>query len=85
MIRFPAAGQKDRSKGKNAEVEGRERKNGRRSLDGKITSTQAAVALSAHHKKCVQIKALHFLARLERKTLVGQIGKLQTHDPHFDS
>lgn len=57
LIRFPAVGQKDRSKGKNAEVEGREGKNGRGSLDGKITSTQAAVALSAHHKKCGQIKA----------------------------
>lgn len=57
MIRFPAVGQKDRSKGENAEVEGREGKNGRESLDGKITSTQAAVALSAHHKKCGQIKA----------------------------
>lgn len=84
LIRFPAAGQKDRSKGKNAEVEGREGKNGRGSLDGKITSTLLLPSLLTI-KNVVRSKLLHILARLDRKTLVGQIGKLPTHDPHFDS
>lgn len=36
-------------------------------------------------KNVVRSKLLHILARLDTKMLIGQIGKLQTHDPHFDS
>lgn len=35
-------------------------------------------------KNVVRSKLLHILARLDRKTLVKQNGKLQTHNPHFD-
>lgn len=78
-------GQKDRSKGKNAEVEGREGKMGEGAWMERFPAHRLPLPSLLTIKNVVRLKLLHILARLDRKTRVGQIGKLQTHDPHFDS